>query len=67
MFGQGCLSVMGQTRLSIITRSCKHHVSERGAHHENGSAECSVQELDNMMLASIIVSHREYQCQSGAL
>ena len=40
----------------LLARSCRHQVAARGAHHENGPAERSVQELDTMMRASIISS-----------
>ena len=40
----------------ILTRSCKHQVATCGAHHENGTAECAVQEIDTMIRVSIVSS-----------
>ena len=40
----------------LLTRSCKHQVAARGAHHENGPAERAVQEIDTVMRASIVSS-----------
>ncbi len=40
----------------FLTRSCKHQVAVRGAHHENGTTERVVQEIDTMLCASIVSS-----------
>jgi hypothetical protein len=40
----------------LLTRSCKHPVAVRGAHHEHGPAERAVQEKGTMMRASIVSS-----------
>jgi hypothetical protein len=40
----------------LLTRSCKHQVAARGAHHENGPAERDVQDIDTMIRASIVSS-----------